>query len=223
MKSPLSKRGDFCYNSIMKIGNLILNLGIIWAPFFLIFLILLLTAARRFFRGQKLFAFLRLDYFTTRRLIIFYLSAALLFKLFLTAWQYYVWRMSDLGQYLLPPYQPWGYFIRYAFWHFWLPAVLALFFALGLYLIFYAAKRWRPKIISSADLRLLFLMALLAGWPKFLIFFPIFLVIALFMATIKTFGRKEKEAVTLAWPAIGAMFLTLFFGNYLIIVLGLSA
>jgi hypothetical protein len=205
----------------MKILSFILNFGIIWAPVFLAFLLLILVAAQHFLRGRKLFVVLRLRLLTTKRLIVFLLGAGLLFKLLLSGLQYYVWRASGLGQFLLPPYQSWGYFIRYSFFHFWLPGLLSLIMAAALYLIFYLLKRRRSEVISAEDLNLAFLLALLAGWPKFVIFLPLFLGLTLISVIIRTIAKKE--AASLAWPLILAMLLTLLLGNYLVILLGLSA
>jgi len=205
----------------MKVLNFILNFGVIWAPISLAFLVLILVAARHFFRGRKLSFILRLESLTTKRLTIFLLGAGLLFKSFLTGLQYYIWQTSGLGQFLLPPYQSWEYFARYSFWHFWLPGLLSLIMAAALYLIFYLLKRRRAEVINTEDLNLLFLLALLAGWPKFLIFLPLFLGLTLILVVVRTVAGEKT--VSLIWPLISAMLLTLLFGNYLVIILGLSA
>lgn len=177
---------------------------------------LFLIIARRFWRGRKIAAVLRLEALTTRRLVIISLLGAFLFRGLMTGLQYYVWQSSSFGHFLLPPYQPWGYFINYSFFHFWLYGLITLFIASALYLIFRLIGRRRPEVAADEDLGLLFIFSLLPGWPRSLAFAVIFLSVLLLFSVVRTIQKKKETGII--WPLIISEAAAWLFGNYLFFI-----
>lgn len=202
----------------------------VWAPPVFIGVIYLLIIARYFLRGTeatttRLAQVLKINFFTESRLIYGLLAGTLLFNLFLTGAQYYVWTVSALGRFFLPPYQPMSYFLRYVFLHFWLAGILSLAAAAIFYAVLKAVNKYRPGALNHAEINLGFLVCLLVGWPRTLILIPMFFSV-MFLTLVSRpliFKLRRPSAIGTTGPLILAAFLTLIFGYYLINLFGWSA
>ncbi|MFH0951650.1 MAG: hypothetical protein V1838_00470, partial [Patescibacteria group bacterium] len=100
-----------------------------------------------------------------------------------------------------------------------------LLFALILGLLFLLLRRFTGGLlIDGKDTALLFLGMLAAGWPNMLIFLTfVFLLVILFNFTLSLIGKKRlKDRITIT-PAIPlAVLLTIYFGQYVADIVGLS-
>ncbi len=66
-------------------------------------------------------------------LFLFVAFIFVLFSLFLTLKQYFIWQKHPISKFLLPPYQKIDYYLSYAYFHFWRDFVFRL---LGSFFIF---------------------------------------------------------------------------------------
>jgi hypothetical protein len=203
----------------------------IWAPTVFTALVVLILVWRELIKEKCFKKIIKKDFlvweriFTDKRLIVGVLAAGFIFAAFLTVSQYYVWSLSAIGRFFLPPAQP-TYFINYAFLHFWLGRLIGLFLSLLIFGIFYLIRHYR-RVLSRSEINLVFLACLLAAWPRQIFLIPLFFLLAvlelIIMALIyKDRGFKETK-IKIFWPLILATLLTLIFGGYLIRISGLAA
>jgi|GEM_PF-1835601 hypothetical protein len=169
--------------------------------------------------------FVEKSFFTDKRLVIGVLVASFAFAAFLTVSQYYVWSLSAIGRFFLPPAQP-TYFINYAFLHFWLGRLISLFLSLLIFGIFYLIRRYR-HVLSQTEINLVFLACLLVAWPRQVFLIPLFFLLAILKLIIIALIYKNKGfreiKINIFWPLILAMLLSLIFGGYLIRISGLAS
>lgn len=153
-----------------------------------------------------------------KRLALYVVVGTVIFNILLSWLQYQVWRDGGFTAYLLPPHQPWSYFIRYAAFNFWLADVLALAVAGVIYGVFFIFDYFKKGAISEKDLGLVLLLTLLVGWPKSLIFVPLFLALAIiFVAVSKIFFKNNR--IYLTWPLMLAALAVSLFGKEMIVFL----
>lgn len=151
---------------------------------------------------------------------LFVVSAAAFFALALIGSfaQYAAWKSDPLSSKLLPPYQPIGYFLKYAGTHFWLTPLLSLAGALIFYRLLDTLARANARFFESGEVELGALAAFLAGWPRIVIFLPaafLTVVIISFVRRALGFGAYTTLGVPFliglaAALAAGAAILGLF-------------
>lgn len=156
-----------------------------------------------------------------KSLILAVVFFRIFFALLKTFDQYYVWSQNEFAKFLLPPYQPLGYFLFYSWGHFWLNAVLSLGAAAIFYLALDLLKKYQPRFFDKRDTQLGLMGGLLTGWPLIIIFVPLFLVIAVLVTIFRQLVLKEN-LTPLGGIFLVATFLTIFLGNQLIKILDLG-
>lgn len=187
-----------------------------WLPLVITSAIILLLVVNNFWANIKF-----LNKLSTKKLIYIFLGFSILFNLILSTSQYITWQSSDFSRFFLPPHTPLSYFIRYSFFHFWLANIISVMCSFGFFFIFKLIKKYRTEIISDQELLLILLSSLLVGWPKFVIFVPLFLAVALIFTLINLLiFRRAKNNLNL--PIIISLLVTFLAGNYLINFLSLS-
>ncbi len=78
--------------------------------------------------------------------------------------------------------RPGGYFAFYSFGRFWMPAVLAVVAALLWCGVIRLTRLARLRVFSKEAELFSFVAALIAGWPRIVVFIPLVIVFALFSA-----------------------------------------
>lgn len=203
----------------------------IWAPTIFTALVVLILIWRELVKEKWFKKITKKDFFvwerifTDKRLIVGILIAGFGFASFLTVSQYYVWSLSAIGRFFLPPAQP-TYFFNYAFLHFWLGRLIGLSLSLFIFGIFYLIRRYR-RVLSRAEINLVFLVCLLVAWPRQILLVPLFFILAALELIIMVLAYKNKRfreaKIKIFWPLILATILALIFSGYLVRVSGLSA
>ncbi len=121
----------------------------------------------------------------------------LLWSLYLSFQQYFLWKNHPLSKFLLPPYQKINYYLNYAYFHFWRDFVYRL---LGSFFIFLWLKFlefiFQREVFYDEEKILLPLLGLFFFFPYnllfvFLGFFMLLLVII--MNFVKKGVSKEKR------------------------------
>lgn len=158
------------------------------------------------------------------------------YAVLLSVVQYYVWLHSKFAQILfnspldkslsfsLFPFSStrFGYFLFYSYGRFWLNALISIGIAFAFYLFLKFLQKHRERFFESGETELGFLMALLVGWPNFIIFLPLVLVLIILISIFRGFFLKEAYT-TFGWPFILATLVIFLFGNKLIQILDLGA
>lgn len=140
-------------------------------------------------------------YFSDKKLILFFIGFTLFYNTLLSALQYFVWHNSDFSKFFLPPFTPISYFLSYSFHHFWLDSLLAIIFALLIYLVFYSLRLFKKRTLSSSDERLILLFFLPIPWPGALLMLPLFLFLLLIFSLSILLIFKSKKVVFF-WPLL---------------------
>src|SRR3989338_10454159 len=118
---------------------------------------------------------------------------------------------SKLSVFLLPPYKSWSYFISYVSWRIFLPLVLALFSAFVFkFVCEFLNRRFGERFFEPEEGWLLALGVFLTGYPGFIFYIPMMLVVGLFMSLFYSLFRKERAPLFYAWlpVAVFAILLT---------------
>lgn len=153
--------------------------------------------------------------------------------------QYYVWSQNALARNLLQAYVPSNdfsalegvlgifghevsYFLVYSWGRFWLSFFLALAVAAAFWAFLLLLRRHQTRFFKTGETELGFLLALLAGWPAFVLFLPLGLVMVVFVSILRLVAWREKYT-TLGWPMLLAAGLTLLWGATWLAVLGLNS
>jgi hypothetical protein len=172
--------------------------------------------------------------------ILYYLAYGIIgfrlaYALLLTLMQYYVWNGSGFTRLLLnmpleqgkaffPEFWNYsinifgrqsGYFLYYSFMHFWLSSIIAIALSGIFYSLFKMWKSRRPWVMSEDELALSFLSVLLVGWPGFVIFLPLSVLLTMAQSAA---GRIifKKERTQFGYPMIFAILIVLVLGTWLI-------
>lgn len=128
-----------------------------------------------------------------------------LFKIFyagIATWaQYMVWKTDQFSRLLLPPNQDISYFTFYSWTHFWLELVISFGISILFYFFLKFLNTYENRFFIKGEVELGFLMALVSGWPGFLIFIPMTFV---FVVLVSIFRRlfMNKMYTTLGIPFI---------------------
>lgn len=150
--------------------------------------------------------------FGYKTLILAFIAFKVLYSVFLTFSQYYIWSNDAFSKFLLPPHQPLKYFISYSFTHFWFNFFLALGSAFIFYLFLRGLKKYQERFFEEGETELGFLTALIAGWPGFVVFVPL---VFIFVAALSAFRRLYfgEERATIGLPFLIAGFIAFVFGE----------
>ncbi|BCX16189.1 MAG: hypothetical protein KatS3mg098_418 [Candidatus Parcubacteria bacterium] len=157
--------------------------------------------------------------------LVFYI----LFALFLTAIQYYLWSRFDFTRpFLKTPVFLFtqkenflskligkegklNYFLFYSWGRFWLK-VFIVFLVSFLWLFFlHSLEKSNPRFFEEGDKEIGLLGALICGWPQFIVFLIFSFLLVIIFSLFRSFFLKEKYTL-LREPFILATLIT-FFGN----------
>lgn len=156
-----------------------------------------------------------------KTLIISLISFYFLYAALKTFGQYYVWSGGPPSQYLLPPYQPIGYFVSYSWMHFW----FGFFINIGVSFFFYLFLRFlvlrKSVIFRKEEAEMVFLGALLSGWPGVLLFVPMVFILTFLAAVLANFLLR-KETIALEEPVLLTLLILFFWGDALIKIFNLG-
>lgn len=159
----------------------------------------------------------------------------------LSVTQYYVWSGSELTKALInSPISPevplsnflhkslgfvldskFGYFLFYSWGRFWVNVLLTIVISLAFYIFLKALKRYNDRFFNEGEVELGFLLAMIVGWPNFIIFIPLVFGSVVLVSIFRGFYFKEAYT-TLGVPMILAALVIMIFGNYFINFLGLT-
>jgi len=151
-----------------------------------------------------------------RRLLVITAFFYLFYAALKTFVQYVTWLNSDLSSVLLR----FPYFVEYSFLRFWLTPVLSLITAYFFYSFLNFLKKHKDRFFDVGETELGFLLALLVGWPNFVVFLPIALLAVVMVSLVRMVFFK-KAYTTLGWSLILGTFVTLLKGGELISLFGL--
>jgi hypothetical protein len=145
-----------------------------------------------------------------------------------TTLQYIIWAKGEFSKVFIASPNPGilnfkgGYFIFYAWNRFWLTAVLGILTAWIFYKFLAFLKKRQERFFKEGEVELGFLAALLAGWPDFAVFIPLFLVFTVIIAVLRQIIFKEKYT-TLGLPLLLAASAILALEPYFSSIFGLTA
>lgn len=144
----------------------------------------------------------------------------------LTVLQWYTWSHNSFTSLLLTlplskevPFPSWiefirplfehsgGYFAFYSFGRFWIPAILSVLAALTWWGVLRLTRVVKLTVFSEEDITLALGAALVVGWPRIIVFVPLFVVCTLFfMLFHKMKGTMPTSLfIPLALAALGAL------------------
>lgn len=149
-----------------------------------------------------------------------------LYPTYLTIVQWYAWSRNSFTLLLITlplpvtvPFPSWlaftrplfehtgGYFTLYSLGRFWQPAILSVFAAFLWWGMIRLTQMAKLTVFSKEDAYLAFLAALIVGWPRIIVFVPLFVVCTLFLLFFhKMKGTIPTSLVTpLAVATLGAL------------------
>lgn len=112
---------------------------------------------------------------------------------FLSVRQHQIWQADSFSRHFLPPYHDYSYFAFYVFFRFFLPYLISLVIAAGLYwLMVLANKKFSHRFFEKEEPALAFLAVFLTGYPGGIIYFICIILIYLIWHLIGKF-RGEKN------------------------------
>lgn len=139
-----------------------------------------------------------------------------------TVVQYYAWLGSDAGRFLLPPHQSIAVLLRYGWTHFGLNAAISIGFAVLFLLVLRSLRTYNARYFDDGEVELGFVMALVVGWPAFIVFVPaVFLSVIIVSIVRGVFYRQPYT--TLGVPFLGGCVIALVVSGYLIDMLKLTS
>lgn len=176
-----------------------------------------------------------------KMLLIFTAAFRIFHAGLLSITQYYVWSGNELTKALtnspISPEVPisnflhksldfildskFGYFLFYSWGRFWVNVLLTIVISLAFYVFLKALKRYNDRFFNEGEVELGFLLAMIVGWPSFIIFIPLVFGSVVLVSIFRGFYFKEAYT-TLGVPMVLAALVIMIFGNYLINFLGLT-
>lgn len=139
-----------------------------------------------------------------------------------TGLQYYAWAHDPMGKLLLPPTQGITIFLRYVWTHFWINVLISIGVGLFVFVLLRVLQRRNERFFSTGEVALGTLLAIVVGWPHFVIFFPLVFVLVVLFSIVRSIFFKESFT-TLGLPLIVAAMIALFIALPLLTVLHLEA
>ncbi len=145
-----------------------------------------------------------------------------IFSIFLAVVQYFTWKKDSFAQYFLPPNRPIGYFLQYAWTHYFLGAILSIIAAFVFYFILMAVKKHRAEIFEEGELELGLACGLIIGWPNVILFVALAFLLLLVLSILRQLFFKE-QFTTITLPLLISLPIIFILGRWLIDLLKLSA
>ncbi|MFB6212361.1 MAG: hypothetical protein ABEI53_00885, partial [Candidatus Magasanikbacteria bacterium] len=183
-----------------------------------------------FFPGFLVFAtifILKKDYFNTPT-TSFYWNLALgvfTFRVFYaftaTVTQYYVWSNHRISSYLLPPFQDVSYFINYTWLRMWLEICLLALLAFLFFSFLKLLKNYKERFFTAGEEELGLLLGLIVGWPDFLVFIGLGLLLVVLVSLLRKVFF-EKKYTKLTPPLLVSAWIVLITGSWWVKALHLS-
>lgn len=220
----------------MSLTPILFNPIIDWLPEFFFSLLLILIGYRYIRRNSKEESALRKS---SKKMIwaavIFYIG----YPALLTIRQYYVWLADPLSKLLLssplsdnvpiPQFikdsaifqSHFGYFIFYSYGRFWVNSILAVSVSVLFYLFLKFLRKHKERFFEEGEVEMGFLTALIAGWPRFVVFVPIIFISVILISLFRMMVLKESYT-TLGYPFLLAAFSALALGTIFISLLNVS-
>ncbi|TSC96257.1 MAG: hypothetical protein Athens071426_599 [Parcubacteria group bacterium Athens0714_26] len=135
---------------------------------------------------------------------------------YLSVIQYLTWKSSQLTIGLLPPYASIGYFLRYAFVHFWLPNVFSLVAGL---LVFAAAnyfnKKHEQRFFEPGEIYVITLSFFLVGHPGWIIYTFFVLLLCTILSSVNFLARGRSSRFSLYYVWLATAFFTIIIDKWL--------
>lgn len=149
-------------------------------------------------------------------LLVFGLIIFILFEgIFLSVSQYYVWKKGGPSQFFLPPHTSINYFLGYSFYHFFLNNIIAIIFSLFFGFLFWVLnKDYGEKFMNAGEIPLIILGGLIVGWPNFVLYIFLALLMGVFGWLYARLIKKEPIVNLILFFLISAG-LVLIFGKSL--------
>lgn len=138
--------------------------------------------------------------------------------------QYYAFKAGTPGVYLLPPYQPITYFASYVWLHFWAVPVFAIaasfLFGFAAWVLNYFGGK---QFFEKEELLLLILGGLVSGWPNFLLYLGLIVVLMIAANTVNAaFYHDSRYRLPSGVFIIAAAFITVFLGDFIAPYVGIE-
>ena len=221
----------------VELQNFLLGKFLTWLPEIIYGIFLVLAIA--LYLKSKYYPEFKLLNLTWKKLIVGTVSFQFFYAGLITWAQYYIWSKNGFTNILLnspvdkealgpilnfffPLFDHrHGYFAFYVFGRFWLEVLIIWGLATLFYCLLRLSSRHRMEFFEPGEIELGLLVALIAGWPNFVIFIPLMLGLTLLFSMYRLLVLKQT-ATTLAWPLILAGALTLIFGGKLLILFNLT-
>lgn len=108
-----------------------------------------------------------------------------------------------------------GYFLYYSYGRFWLSTILSIGIAWIFSRVLIALRNYNGRFFEEGEIELGFLMALVVGWPYFVIFIPLVGICVALFASVRT-GIMRETYTTLGLPFIIAAAVCLLWGAKLL-------
>ncbi len=112
-----------------------------------------------------------------------------------------------------------GYVIFYSWGRFWMGPVLAVAAAFLFWLILKGLQRYNDRFFEDGEVELGVLMALLVGWPGFVVFVPLLFVSVIIVSAFRLIFFSESYT-TLGAPMLFAALLFFIFASQLLAITG---
>jgi hypothetical protein len=162
----------------------------------------------------------------------------ILYAIFLTIAQYFVWNNNGITRTLLKlPVdekammsfgflaklfsRDSGYYYFYVFARYWLVIFVSFVVAYLFYLLLKGLKRYKERFFIGGEPEIGFALAFLVSWPDFVIFLPAIFFLIIPVAIFRLIFLKEK-LTTMGWPFIISALLSAILGYSLLDVFRLG-
>jgi len=155
--------------------------------------------------------------FLKRILYIWKLSIIAIFLsvIFFSINQYFLWQKDPFLKLLIPPYQSINYFLRFVSFKFFIPWILALGFAILVnFLISWANKKYNERFFEQEEIPLAALGIFLSGWPGFLFYIIVILLLGVFLSIIYTIKNKGRAPLYYFW--LPGVLIVIFLENFIL-------
>jgi len=114
--------------------------------------------------------------------------------------QYYAWKGNKFSVLFLPPYRDWSYFLSYVGFRIFSPILVSLFFALVFkFVCEFLNRRYEERFFEPEEGWLFAFGIFMAGYPGFLFYIPLMLVVGLFASLFYNFLGKGRAPLFYAW------------------------
>lgn len=189
-----------------------------WIPF--IFFAAIVIGAAYLYLNARVLPEQRRSLFVRLSLIV--AGFRILFAAVKTMLQYYAWASDPMSKLLLPPTQNITIFLHYAWTHFWINVLISLSVGVLMFGLLRALQAKNARFFADGEIELGTLLALVVGWPHFVVFFPITFVFVVLLGIVRAIFFKESFT-TLGLPFIGSAVVALVFAMSVLSFLHLTA